>query len=87
MEKMGKCYELMYLKEILDSQREQRELGSKNTNQIWFIVGQKKGHLANHCWSQKHLMDWENTSVIDEDKNWQNRLIKESICFIRTVYQ
>ena len=39
----------------------------------------EKSDLASHCWSNKHVMDWDNISVIDEDKNWKSRLVKESI--------
>ena len=38
-----------------------------------------KSDLAHHCWTENHQMDWDNISVIDEDKNWKNRLVKESI--------
>ena len=36
-----------------------------------WALSDRKSDLANRCWIQKNHMEWENTSVIVEDKNWK----------------
>ena len=36
----------------------------------------KKSHTAEHCWKYNHDFDWK---VLDFEKNWKTRTIKESI--------
>ena len=39
----------------------------------------KKSHTAEHCWKYNHDFDWEHKKVLDSDKNWKTRTIKELI--------
>ena len=37
------------------------------------------GHTAKHCWKYNHDFDWNNKRVLDFEKNWKTRIIKEAI--------
>ena len=39
----------------------------------------KKSHTAEHCWKYNHDFDWKHKKVLDFEKNWKTRTIKESI--------
>ena len=39
----------------------------------------KESHTAEHCWKYNHDFDWEHKKVLDFEKNWKTRTIKESI--------
>ena len=39
----------------------------------------KKSHTAEHCWKYNHDFDWKRKKVLDFEKNWKTRTIKESI--------
>ena len=39
----------------------------------------KKSHTAEHCWKYNHDFDWKHKKVLDLEKNWKTRTIKESI--------
>ena len=39
----------------------------------------KKCHTAEHCWKYNHDLDWEHKKVLDFQKNWKTRTIKEAI--------
>ena len=39
----------------------------------------KKSHTAEHCWTYNHDFDWKHKKVLDFEKNWKTRTIKESI--------
>ena len=39
----------------------------------------EKSHTAEHCWKYNHDFDWEHKKVLDFEKNWKTRTIKESI--------
>ena len=39
----------------------------------------KRGHTAEHCWIHNHDFDWEHEKVLDFEKNWKTRTIKEAI--------
>ena len=40
----------------------------------------KKSHTAKNCWKCNHDFDWEHVKVLDFEKNWKTRTIKEAIC-------
>ena len=39
----------------------------------------KKSHTAEHCWKYNREFDWEHKKVLDFEKNWKTRTMKESI--------
>ena len=39
----------------------------------------KKSHTTEHCWKYNHDFDWKRKKVLDFEKNWKTRTIKESI--------
>ena len=39
----------------------------------------KKIYTAEHCWKYNHEFDWKHKKVLDFEKNWKTRTIKESI--------
>ena len=39
----------------------------------------KKSHTAEHCWKYNHDFDRKHKKVLDFEKNWKTRTIKESI--------
>ena len=39
----------------------------------------KKSHTAEHCWKYNHDFGWKHKKVLDFEKNWITRTIKESI--------
>ena len=39
----------------------------------------KKSHTAEHCWKYNHDFDWKHKKVLDFEKNWKTRTIKESV--------
>ena len=39
----------------------------------------KKSHTAECCWKHNNEFDWERKKVLDFDKNWRTRTIKEAI--------
>ena len=39
----------------------------------------KKSHTAEHCWKYNHDFDWKHKKVLDFEKNWKTRIIKDSI--------
>ena len=39
----------------------------------------KKSHTAEHCWKYNHHFDWEHKKILDFEKNWKTRTIKESV--------
>ena len=39
----------------------------------------KRSHTAEHSWKYNHDFDWEHTKVMDFEKNWKARTIKEAI--------
>ena len=39
----------------------------------------KRSHTAEHCWEYNHHFDWEHKKVLDFEKNWKTRTIKEAI--------
>ena len=39
----------------------------------------KRSHIAEHCWKYSHDFDWEHKKVLDFEKNWKTRTIKEAI--------
>ena len=39
----------------------------------------KRSHTAEHCWKYHHDFDWEHKKVLDSEKNWKTRTIKEAI--------
>ena len=39
----------------------------------------KKSHTAEHCWKYSHDFNWEHKNILDFEKNWKTRTIKESI--------
>ena len=39
----------------------------------------KRSHTAEHCWKYNHDFDWEHKKVLDFEKNWKTRIIKEAI--------
>ena len=39
----------------------------------------KKSHTAEHCWKYNHDFDWKHKKVLDFEKNWKTRTIKELI--------
>ena len=38
-----------------------------------------KNEIADHCWTNDHKFDWENRKIIDKEKGWTARKIKETI--------
>ena len=38
----------------------------------------KRSHTAEHCWKYNHDIDWEHKKVLDFEKNWKTRTIKEA---------
>ena len=38
-----------------------------------------KNEIADHCWTNDHKFDWENRQIIDKEKGWTARKIKETI--------
>ena len=42
-------------------------------------ASKKKSHTAEHCWKYNHDFDWKHKKVLDFEKNWKTRTIKESI--------
>ena len=39
----------------------------------------KRSHTAEHCWKYNHDFDWEHKKILDFEKNWKTRTIKEAI--------
>ena len=39
----------------------------------------QRSHTAEHCWKYNHDFDWNNKRVLDFEKNWKTRKIKEAI--------
>ena len=39
----------------------------------------KKSYTAEHCWKYNHDFDWKHKKVLDFEKNWKTRTIKDSI--------
>ena len=39
----------------------------------------KRSDTAEHCWKYNHDFDWEHKKVLDFEKNWKTRTIKEAI--------
>ena len=39
----------------------------------------KRSHTAEHCWKCNHDFDWEHKKILDFEKNWKTRTIKEAI--------
>ena len=39
----------------------------------------QRSHTAVHCWKCNHDFDWNNKRVLDFEKNWKTRIIKEAI--------
>ena len=39
----------------------------------------KNSHTAEHCWKYNHDFDWKHKKVLDFERNWKTRTIKESI--------
>ena len=39
----------------------------------------KNSHTAEHCWKYNHDFDWKHKKVLDFEKSWKARTIKESI--------
>ena len=39
----------------------------------------QRSHTAEHCWKYNHDFDWNNKRVLDFEKNWKTRIIKEAI--------
>ena len=39
----------------------------------------KRSHTAEHCWKYNNDFDWERKKVLDFEKNWKTRIIKEAI--------
>ena len=39
----------------------------------------QRSHTAEHCWKYNHDFDWNNTRVLDLEKNWKTRTSKEAI--------
>ena len=37
----------------------------------------KKSHTAEHCWKSNHDFDWEHKKVLDFEKNWKTRTVRE----------
>ena len=44
----------------------------------------KRSHTAEHCWKYNHGFDWEHKKVLDFEKNWKTRTIKEAIHLKKT---
>ena len=38
----------------------------------------KRSHTAEHCWKYNHDFDWEHKKVLNFEKNWKTRIIKEA---------
>ena len=38
----------------------------------------KRSHTAEHCWKYNHDFHWEHKKVLDVEKNWKTRTIKEA---------
>ena len=38
----------------------------------------KRSHTAEYCWKYNHDFDWEHKKVLDFEKNWKTRTIKET---------
>ena len=47
-------------------------------NDIRIII--TRSHTAEHCWKYNPAFDWEHKKVLDFEKNWKTRTIKEAIC-------
>ena len=41
--------------------------------------GSKRSHTEEHCWKYNHDFDWKHKKVLDFEKNWKTRTIKEEI--------
>ncbi len=67
---------------IYDNRKEKQEPGSKEHKANVTHGCFDKSDLAHHCWTENLQMDWDNIPVIDEDKNWKNRLLQESIHYV-----
>ena len=39
----------------------------------------KRSHTAEHCWKYNYDFDWEHKKVLDFEKKWKTRTIKEAI--------
>ena len=39
----------------------------------------KRSHTAEHCWKYNHEFHWQHKKVLDFEKNWKTRTIKEAI--------
>ena len=39
----------------------------------------KRSHTVEHCWKYNQDFDWEHKKVLDSQKNWKTRTIKEAI--------
>ena len=51
------------------------------TNELISAVksASQRSHTAEHCGKYNHDFDWNNKRVLDFEKNWKTRIIKEAI--------
>ena len=52
---------------------------SQGNGLFHFGVSSQRSHTAEHCWKYNHDFDWNNKRVLDFEKNWKTRIIKEAI--------
>ena len=57
-----------------------RTLNIRNNEHISAVKSaSQRSHTAEHCWKYNHDFDWNNKRVLDFEKNWKTRIIKEAI--------
>ena len=61
-------------------EKTKRTLNMRAEEQITAIKSaRKRSHTAEHCWKYNRNFDWEHKKVLDFEKKWKTRTIKEAI--------
>ena len=76
----GFSISVIYFCEAVYVGETKRTLNIRTNEQISAVKSaSQRSHTAEHCWKYNHDFDWNNKRVLDFEKNWKTRIIKEAI--------